>query len=297
MMDTRLITFLELVRTKSYTKTAQALYITQPAVTHHIKSLEKDNNIKLFSNTKTFRLSVAGQIIYEYAQKCELMDNQLKQALEKEASTTHILKFATTNQVASVIMNRVLITWMKNHPMDKIIMNILNHNEIVDAIHNGEIDFAIIDNNYDQTLFNGKLLFSLAASICVGFGHSLSHKQKINFEQLQKETIITNLESGSNDLLELALKKDNLSIETLPNVLKINDAKMVKDLVINGIGLALIYDDYIENDLKDKKIYTLNFENNKFNQDINMIWSNDSLIEKQIINVANEIKAIYSEEK
>lgn len=297
MMDTRLITFLELVRTKSYTKTAQALYITQPAVTHHIKSLEKDNNIKLFANTKTFRLSVAGQIIYEYAQKCELMDNQLKQALEKEASTTHTLKFATTNQVASVIMNRVLITWMKNHPMDKIIMNILNHDEIVDAIHNGEIDFAIIDNNYDRTLFNGKMLFSLPASICVGSGHSLSHKQKINIEQLQKETIITNLESGSNDLLELALKKDNLSIETLPNVLKINDAKMVKDLVINGIGLALIYDDYIENDLKDKKIYTLNFENNKFNQDINMIWSNDSLIEKQIINVANEIKAIYSEEK
>lgn len=296
-MDTRLITFLELVRTKSYTKTAQALYITQPAVTHHIKSLEKDNNIKLFANTKTFRLSVAGQIIYEYAQKCELMDNQLKQALEKEASTTHTLKFATTNQVASVIMNRVLITWMKNHPMDKIIMNILNHDEIVDAIHNGEIDFAIIDNNYDRTLFNGKMLFSLPASICVGSGHSLSHKQKINIEQLQKETIITNLESGSNDLLELALKKDNLSIETLPNVLKINDAKMVKDLVINGIGLALIYDDYIENDLKDKKIYTLNFENNKFNQDINMIWSNDSLIEKQIINVANEIKAIYSEEK
>lgn len=297
MMDTRLITFLELVRTKSYTKTAQALYITQPAVTHHIKSLEKDNNIKLFANTKTFRLSVAGQIIYEYAQKCELMDNQLKQALEKEASTTHTLKFATTNQVASVIMNRVLITWMKNHPMDKIIMNILNYDEIVDAIHNGEIDFAIIDNNYDRTLFNGKMLFSLPASICVGSGHSLSHKQKINIEQLQKETIITNLESGSNDLLELALKKDNLSIETLPNVLKINDAKMVKDLVINGIGLALIYDDYIENDLKDKKIYTLNFENNKFNQDINMIWSNDSLIEKQIINVANEIKAIYSEEK
>ncbi len=297
MMDTRLITFLELVRTKSYTKTAQALYITQPAVTHHIKSLEKDNNIKLFANTKTFRLSVAGQIIYEYAQKCELMDNQLKQALEKEASTTHTLKFATTNQVASVIMNKVLITWMKNHPMDKIIMNILNHDEIVDAIHNGEIDFAIIDNNYDRTLFNGKMLFSLPASICVGSGHSLSHKQKVNIEQLQKETIITNLESGSNDLLELALKKDNLSIETLPNVLKINDAKMVKDLVINGIGLALIYDDYIENDLKDKKIYTLNFENNKFNQDINMIWSNDSLIEKQIINVANEIKAIYSEEK
>ncbi|UKI49382.1 MAG: LysR substrate-binding domain-containing protein [Clostridium sp.] len=98
--------------------------------------------------------------------------------------------------------------------------------------------------------------FSLAASICVGFGHSLSHKQKKSiFEQLQKETIITNLESGSNDLLELALKKDNLSIETLPNVLKINDAKMVKDLVINGIGLALIYDDYIENDLKDKNLY------------------------------------------
>ncbi len=297
MMDTRLITFLELVRTKSYTKTAQALYITQPAVTHHIKSLEKDNNIKLFANTKTFRLSVAGQIIYEYAQKCELMDNQLKQALEKEASSTHTLKFAVTNQVSSVLMNKILIKWMKNHPMDQIIMNILNQDEIIDAIHSGNIDFAIIDSNYDQTLFNGKNLFSLSASICVGATHSLSRKQKINSEQLQNETLITNLESGTNDLLDIALKNDNLCIQTLPNILRINDPKTVKDLVINGIGLALIYDDYIMDELKEKKLYTLNFEGNKFSQDINIIWSNDSLIEKQIINVANEIKAIYSEEK
>jgi DNA-binding transcriptional LysR family regulator len=46
MIDTKLITFMKLCETKSYTKTAETLYITQPSVTHHIKALEKNYNIK-----------------------------------------------------------------------------------------------------------------------------------------------------------------------------------------------------------------------------------------------------------
>ena len=49
MVDTKLLTFVKLYETKSFTKTAEQLYITQPSVTNHIKSLEKNHNIKVKS--------------------------------------------------------------------------------------------------------------------------------------------------------------------------------------------------------------------------------------------------------
>lgn len=55
MDDPRLLTLCTLVRIKNYTKTAKRLFITQPAVTHHIQSLEKEYDIKIFSDSKTSR--------------------------------------------------------------------------------------------------------------------------------------------------------------------------------------------------------------------------------------------------
>ena len=67
MIDNRLITFLTLLEEKNYTKTANKLYISQPAVTHHIKSLENEYNISLFDDSKSFKLTNAGSILYEHA--------------------------------------------------------------------------------------------------------------------------------------------------------------------------------------------------------------------------------------
>ena len=69
MNDPRLLTLLTLVQVKNYTKTAQRLFITQPAVTHHIKSLETEFDIEIFSSRKTFALTKQGTILDEYARR------------------------------------------------------------------------------------------------------------------------------------------------------------------------------------------------------------------------------------
>ena len=64
MIDTKLLTFIKLCETKSFTKTAEQLYITQPSVTNHIKTLEKNHSIKLFvPNDKNFELTEQGKIL------------------------------------------------------------------------------------------------------------------------------------------------------------------------------------------------------------------------------------------
>ena len=84
MIDTKLITFLTLLEEKNYSKTAARLYITQPAVTHHIKSLEKEYDISLFKNSKTFELTKAGAMLLEYAKSLKLQEEFLLANMKKQ---------------------------------------------------------------------------------------------------------------------------------------------------------------------------------------------------------------------
>ena len=81
MNDPRLLTLLTLIKVKSYTKTAERLFITQPAVSQHIKSLEHQYDITIFDGTKGFNLTKQGQILVEYARRMQNQDIQLKEAL------------------------------------------------------------------------------------------------------------------------------------------------------------------------------------------------------------------------
>lgn len=294
MIDSRLITFLMLVQTKSYTKTAQALFITQPAVTHHIKTLEKDNNVKLFANTKTFRLSIAGQIIYNYAKKCELMYQQLKQALKNDENPKHVMRLAVTKQVSSVLMDKVLVKWLKLHPKDKISMSINSVTEIAAKIHAGEVDYAIVDHPYDQTVFNGMTLLNFSANFYIGSTHSLAHKQRISIDALKKETIISDCSgTGIRTLLDGVLKKHNVSVNSLSNLLEINDPITQKNMAVEGIGIVYLYDDFVKEEVKDKKLLKIVVDNQVQNQQFNAICSIDSLMEKQFQTSIKEIVDIY----
>ena len=103
MIDTRLVTFITLMEEKSYTNAAKKLYITQPAVTHHIKSLEHEYEITLFSNSKSFELTPAGKILLDYAKNVQIEAERLKNNLTKKDSNT--LSIGLTAMVSDVLVN------------------------------------------------------------------------------------------------------------------------------------------------------------------------------------------------
>ena len=88
MIDSKLDTLITLLEEKNYTNTAKRMFITQPAVTHHIKAIEKEYDIVLFSNPKTFELTKQGQVLLEYAKASKMSAKLLKNTLAKQASLT-----------------------------------------------------------------------------------------------------------------------------------------------------------------------------------------------------------------
>jgi DNA-binding transcriptional LysR family regulator len=82
MIDIRLYTLLEVVKYNSYTRAAEHLSLTQPAVTQHIKQLEKELNIKIFSRVgKELKLTKEGNIVLQYARRNIALYERMKQNL------------------------------------------------------------------------------------------------------------------------------------------------------------------------------------------------------------------------
>ena len=98
MIDTRLKTFLMLCKIRNYRKTAEALHMTQPAVTQHIHYLEQAYNCRLFHyENRILTLTKQGKILQTYAQNMCYQEKQLQLKLQQHEGRT--LRIGVTKTV------------------------------------------------------------------------------------------------------------------------------------------------------------------------------------------------------
>lgn len=106
MVDPKLTTFLTLVEEKTTVRCAEALHLSQPAVTQHIRALEAEYGVKLFAKEgRRLTLTEAGARFYRLARRLPAMEAQLRAALtEGQAAPLH---FGVTRSIGEGLMPRL----------------------------------------------------------------------------------------------------------------------------------------------------------------------------------------------
>jgi len=91
MIDPKLETLLKVHETNSFTRAAKQLSLTQPAVSQHIRQLEKDLNVKIFNRVeKSLKLTSEGEIVIKYAKRIKMLyDNMQQKIYDEELHTTN----------------------------------------------------------------------------------------------------------------------------------------------------------------------------------------------------------------
>ena len=114
MLDTRFFTFLVLCQTKSFTKTAEELHITQPAVSHHIKYLEEYYNVKLYTYVgKKFHLTTSGEVLYQFVSSFYTDSERIKEQLRQSNSASAMLRLGAEQYQKRnmIITNYTIPAW------------------------------------------------------------------------------------------------------------------------------------------------------------------------------------------
>lgn len=260
MIDNRLITFLTLLEEKNYTRTASKLYITQPAVTHHIKSLENEYNITLFSDSKSFKLTNAGNILYEYALRIKEENELLLNTISK-ANNSSLDRYAITPSSFSMMRySNELKEFYKNIINNEL--SITDPLKLFNDISSGRIDFGIIESSFDSSIFESIQICSERICVIVSANGSFKNKDRITREQLNSATIVFPDElSGIYNSVTQTFKNKNIKMKT-QRIIYSNSPTIMADIVNEIDGVGFMYQStaiHFEEERLIKRIELLNY--------------------------------------
>ena len=109
MIDTKLITLLKVYETGSFSRAAEQLSLTQPAVSQHVRQLENDLGVKFFIRREgNMKLPAEGEVVVRYARRMMSLYQNLKQTLQDEKNNKTRVSVGVTHTSESNLMTEVL---------------------------------------------------------------------------------------------------------------------------------------------------------------------------------------------
>ena len=146
MLDFRIETFLSVCRHMSFTAASEELHITQPAVSQHIRFLEKTYGCPLFlRDGKRIALTPAGKVLLRTMGSLLNDEKALVRRMQEAGSQGKTMVFGATRTIGEYAILPALSQYLKQHPDVNVQVRYGNTQMLVDLLHAGEIDFALVE--------------------------------------------------------------------------------------------------------------------------------------------------------
>lgn len=243
MADRRLQVFHTVARLLSFTKAAEALHMTQPAVTFQVRQLEEYFNTRLFDRTHNrITLTKVGKQVYEYAEKIfeqyTLMENTVK---EMTGEINGVLMIGASTTIAEYLLPVLLGDFKQKYPDVHIRLKVSNTDEIVAMVENNAIDLGVVEAPVSNK--------SLAVELCrmdqlvaiVPTKHPLTKQKDVTVQTLASYPYISREEgSGTREVITEYFNQAGLSLDDLNIVMELGSIEAIKGAVATGMGVSIL---------------------------------------------------------
>lgn len=277
MIDAKLVSLIAIAETGSFTRAAERLSLTQPAVSQHMRLLESELGARIFDRThNTFRLTREGEIVLRYARRMLALDNNLHQALQNEKSRITSLTIGITHTAESSAIADCLAIYATMQEGLTIKIVTASVNELCTLLKNYELDFIIAEGRVNDASLNHLMLDTDSLVLVVAPNHKLAKQRIVTIDQIKKEKLILrNANSNTRNLFIASLESQNISIDEFNVILEIDNIATIKDLIRRGFGVSVLAKSACMDELRKRKLAALPIENFSMMREINIIYTND----------------------
>ena len=277
MLDIKVISLLAVAQTKNFTKAANALSLTQPAVSHHISQLEKELGVKIFIRGKgALILTPEGEIILKYAKRMHAMYDKLKASLADMGKYLTKLRIGITHTAESNVVAEVLAKFSNENP--GVIITVITDTikNLYAMLENYELDLAIVEGKPTASDLNS-LMLDTDYLVCVAsIENPLSKKAMVTLHDLQKEKMILRLpKAGTVNLFASHLASINKAIDNFNVILEVDNIATIKDLIRKNLGVSILPISTCMDELRKGKISVLPIENLSMVRETNIVYQKD----------------------
>lgn len=248
MLDPRWNTFLVLCETMNYTRAAQRLCLTQPAVTHHIHYLESYYNCRLFSyEGKVLRLTEAGLRLLEFTRSMAYNSRKIDTIMSAQAPLS--LRVGTSKTIGEYVIAPKVEHFLRAHPEASFSLLVDNTQVLLQALEEGTLDFVLVEGFFDRSRYETQLFRQEAFFGVCPPGHRLAGRSVPLDELMGERLILREVGSGTRAIFEDALHRQNYTLHSFESVVSISDFATIKSLVMDGLGISFLYAPVVEQEL------------------------------------------------
>ncbi len=293
MVDVKLFTLLKVYETGNYTRAAEKLSLTQPAVSQHIKQIERELGTVVFDRSGgKIRPTPEGKLVIQYAERVVSLYENLQRALEDKRKSIDRLRVGITHTSESNIVTEVLAQYAEQFENMKITIQTDTINNLYEMLKTYKIDIAIVEGAVADPSINSVMLDTDSLVLCVSNEHPLAKRSLVTIDELKKEKMILRLpSSGTRNLFAAHLESRNMSLEDFNVTLEVDNIATIKDLVRRNYGVSILARSACMDELKKGKITVLPIENLSMIREVNILYHHTfkhAEILQDIVRIYNE---------
>ncbi len=263
----QLRTFLAIVETRSFTRAAQRVHLSQAAVSAQIKALEEEVGALLFArvNKKVF-LTEAGEVLLRHAEKLMHDYDEATFALsELNQAGRGRLRIGTASTMATTHPLPLILAELKHmYPGAQVTVFHGTSAEIVAKILKGDLDMGLVSLPVEASDIHAEVLRRDLLVAIVPPHHHLAQQTTISVQQLAGEPLILG-ETGGNTrrLIDLFFEKERLRPQI---IMELGSVTSIKRMVEQGLGVSIVPRSSVREEVAAGKLGTLTI------RELNIYW-------------------------
>lgn len=265
----------------SFSAAAQALHLSQPAVTMQIRALEEAFGTRLFHrSTKKVELSDAGRALLPHAEKSILLMRETSRVMSRFThSLSGKLELGASLTFGEFVLPRILGEFGKEYPHIAISMTVMNTRQILDDVLGHKLTIGLVEAELDHPDLHIEPVLSDELKLILPAGHPLLDKPVIRFEDVTAYPfILREPGSGTRDVMEKELARCGHDPSRLRTAMEIANTGAIKSAVEAGYGLAIMSPASVRNEVALGLLAVRDIDGLAFKRHFYVIYLNSTLL-------------------
>lgn len=290
--------FVKVAEDGSFSKAAKALYLTQPTISAHISSLEKELNARLFiRNTKEVSLSEDGRELYQYASQMVELEKKIEEVFSEEARRdTKCITIATSTIPAQYILPEILAAFNEKYPTEQFKVMEMDSSKVIEMVvsHMADIGFTgtVLEKKHCKYIpfYNDELVL-----ITPNTEKYQKYAENPNdLEWIREEGMIMREEgSGTRKEAEKLLRSMGIGVEELNVVATIENAETIKRSVRSGMGVTVISRLAAQEDVDNGNVLEFALSPEGGGRDLNLVYNKNYHLSTSAERFVKVVKKMY----